>query len=74
MITVTIEEEPVGIKDTYPMLKIAENGEIVLFTNGYTGTLIKPSEVVTRPIGLYADNWIKPNFRPFTGKVTLSNL
>jgi len=73
MITVTIEEEPVGTKDIYPMLKITEDGEMVLFTNEKTGTLITPGKF-TKIVGYYTDDWIESHFTPFTGKITLSNL
>ncbi len=73
-IKVTIENEAGKYEIDYPCLMIAKNGDIVLFSEEGTGTLIhmSPDQLRNkRKIGHVSDAWFMPTFVPFKGKLIM---
>lgn len=56
---------------TYPCLMISREKAVVLFYRRDEGVCLKHS--ILEEIGKYADYWDITQFKPFTGKVVLSN-
>lgn len=58
----------------YPLLKISEKGNIVLFIKPKTGVFITNTKGNNYyRTGSYSDTWNEPLFTPFKGKVELEN-
>ncbi|NIX57656.1 MAG: hypothetical protein GWN14_17465 [candidate division Zixibacteria bacterium] len=73
MINAEIEEEE---ENKYPTLVISNTGVIVLAQCGvggglFAGMIVGPEESQT--IGYYSQAWHADLFKPFHGKLTLSN-
>ena len=56
----------------FPKLMISEDGNIVLFTELYVGTLVK-GEAGMNIVGDHYDGWNMVNFHDYTGTITLEN-
>lgn len=54
----------------FPRLMVADDGQVVLFIADRTGTVVKEG---CDPIGDYSCSWHMPDFKDFTGTVTLEN-
>jgi len=61
---------PVKKYNLYPYLGIFLKN-IVLFTSKNTGTMVFKKDY--SEIGFYSTHWDEYNFKPYTGKVELSN-
>jgi hypothetical protein len=55
----------------FPCLMISKNGRIVLFHAYEKGIAL--NDWASSNIGDYSESWFMPTFKPFKGKVTLSN-
>jgi len=65
-------------KTQYPLLKIDNEGLIILFTKEESGVVIrketKPQpDTYQRYVGEFSDSWNESLFEIFTGKITLEN-
>lgn len=54
---------------SYPCIKIAESGRVVLFTSPQTGFQLHGEGY----IGTHSKDWVESGFEPLRGSVTLSN-
>ena len=67
-----VESRMVSEEKSYPCLKIGKvSGTVVLFTHERTGTVVGGG--VSHRAGDYSFAWTRSDFKPFNGKVTLSN-
>mgnify|MGYP003651331685 CR=1 FL=1 len=57
----------------YPILMIAEGGNVVLFESLGCGTLVKSDASNFWIVGHYSSHWASGVWVPFRGEVTLSN-
>lgn len=52
------------------LMKLDESGQVVLFTNKVTGTVVTQGYW---PIGTYKEEWVPERFKDFNGSVCLEN-
>ena len=57
----------------YPVLRIADNGLVVLFTALRRGMVVSSGACSPDGLGSESNNWAFQDFSPFTGKVILAN-
>ncbi|MGY3589319.1 hypothetical protein [Bradyrhizobium sp. USDA 4350] len=65
----TITQREDALPPTYPCLVKAEDGTIVLLSDNEVGTVVHPGPY--NEVGQYSTTWYMPNFKPFTGVITL---
>ena len=58
----------------FPKLMIAEDGEIVLFSEEKVGVIVNTKINSFYQIGEYSDDWHMNSFKDFYGSITMSNL
>ncbi len=56
----------------YPCLMVSNIGNIVLFSQAHTGTLVR-ADRQTKSLGYVSTGWAMGDFKPFTNKIVLSN-
>ena len=72
MIKSTIKTEKTK-KETYPRLKVATDGTIVLFHSKLKGTVVYiTSDNEEDTIGDYCKGWNPCNFKPFYGTIEIT--
>lgn len=61
-------------KITYPCLMSYKDNDqlIVLFTDTHTGVVLRTNDI-NNPVGAIENDWVSQSFKPFKGKITLSN-
>jgi len=63
----------VSVVQSYPMLKIHDDGDIVLFITDRNGTVVKWGGRSQTKEGVFIKDWSTDGWSKFTGSVTLSN-
>jgi len=64
----------VETKEEYPCLKISQENKVVLFSAYKRGVVVNPRpDSVDQRLGYYSEGWAMSCFKPFNGKVILSN-
>lgn len=70
---VKAETNIVPARGAFPKMMVADDGEIVLFSDSETGTTIVEGSDREYKVGYFQRNWDIGQFRDFSGYVTLSN-
>ena len=68
---VEVNKDEEGCLD-YPLLMKSWNGQVVLMTGWERGIVIDGG-ITDHKIGKYIDQWDMEAFKPFEGKITISN-
>ena len=59
--------------ENYPILKISQHGNIVLFSTKHCGTIVHCCNPSMYTPGYYATSWSEEEFSIYTGSISLSN-
>lgn len=63
----------VNVVESYPMLKIHNDGDVVLFRTERNGTVVKWGGRSQTKEGVFIENWSTDGWSKFKGSVILSN-
>jgi hypothetical protein len=73
-IKVEVEEQQENNEIDYPFIGISKiNGTIILFFKPKEGIVLQGKKEEVYRTSCYDINWNMANFKPFKGKITLSN-